>query len=118
MLSIAALLALSIAPVATSQAADAEPKETLVEPMKAGGSLKLYASPDDKESAGLAPPEAMPLHVTGTQEKGFYPVAVGSKRYWVDGMDIKMRRDNRAKCNASASVHAAGQLGAATNRCQ
>lgn len=114
-LAIAVGLALSTIPPSVSRAAGTD---TFVEPMKAGTPLKLYETPESKDSAVSAPPDSMPLQVEGTAKNGFYPVNVRGKEYWVDGMDVKMKRSNHAQCNAGASVHAAGQLGAATNRCQ
>ncbi|MDR5822170.1 MULTISPECIES: hypothetical protein [unclassified Caballeronia] len=90
----------------------------IVEPMKAGAPVKLYETPESKDSTVTAPPDSLPLRVEGSESNGFYPVNVRGKRYWVDGMEVKMKRTNHAQCNAGASVHAAGQLGAATNRCE
>lgn len=100
-----------------SAAADADSGAT-VEPMKAGAPVKLYETPDSKDSTVIAPPDSLPLRVEGGERNGFYPVNVRGKHYWVDGMEVKMKRTNNARCNAGASVHAAGQLGAATNRCE
>jgi hypothetical protein len=111
--AIAAALAFSMLSSEVAQAA-----EGFVEPLKSGGEVKLYDAPNGQKSVGTAGPPNLPLQVQGAARNGFYPVRVGDKQYWVDGMEVKMHRDNRAQCNAGASVHAAGQLGAATNRCQ
>ncbi|WP_250515475.1 hypothetical protein [Caballeronia sp. INDeC2] len=115
MLAVAAGLALST--LSPGVAYTAESAAT-VEPIKAGTPLKLYETPELKDGAVSAPPDSMPLQVEGAAKNGFYPVNVRGKQYWVDGMDVKMQRANRATCTAGASVHAAGQLGAATNRCK
>jgi hypothetical protein len=91
----------------------------VVEPIREGAPIKLYSGPSTKDRAPDAAPENMPLQTKGPANNGFYPVVdPKGKSFWVDGMEIKLQRDNTAACNLSAGVHAAGQLGAATNQCK
>ena len=110
-----AALTLTLAFGANVRAATEQP--TLVEPSRPSEAIKLYKAPGDKESIMDAPKDA-PLHVSGAPTGGFYPVVVQGQTYWVDGMAVKLHRGTRAQCSESASIHAAGTLGAATNRCQ
>jgi hypothetical protein len=90
---------------------------TYVDSQKPGGTVKLYSAPDIHSVVMDAP--TLPLLVQDASDHGFYPVKVDGKRYWVDGMAVKVVRDvQAARCSKSAGVQAAGTLGAATNRCQ
>ena len=90
----------------------------LLEPLKPNTTVDLYEAPGAKKSVQKAMPSDMPLHAEGPAQNGYYPVRLGKATYWVDGMDVKMKRDSNAPCTQSAGVHAAGTLGAATNRCK
>ena len=112
-----AALTLTLAFGANVRAATEQPTPTLVEPSRPSEAIKLYKAAGDKESIRDAPKDA-PLHVSGAPKGGFYPVVVQGQTYWVDGMAVKLHRGTGAQCSESASIHAAGTLGAATNRCQ
>lgn len=88
---------------------------TYIDALRPGGTVKLHSAPDAKSSTIDAP--KLPIAVQGASKNGFYPVDVGGKPYWADGMDVKVVRNAAARCSQSAGVQAAGTLGAATNRC-
>ncbi|MFM0005571.1 hypothetical protein PQR57_31785 [Paraburkholderia dipogonis] len=117
LLRYASLVAASLAVIAATLGGVAVADEpTYIDAQKPGGTVRLYNSPGDKDSAMDAP--SLPLRVTGPSQHQFYPVTVNSRPYWVSGIDVKVVRKTQAQCSQSAGVQSAATLGAATNRCK
>lgn len=79
--------------------------------------IPVYKSPDDAEPAEKLAVNGLPWPILETKD-GFFLVAVGGKRVWVDSMDVTASRESSNRCSPKAGAKGiAGVPGAANDRC-